>query len=490
MNRVSPACGVSTSSRLHPTARRVRAAAALRRACSVAPTALAVVALALTLLGVASPSSPFGESRLRAADDFETLRPKQWHHWRGPDATGVAPHGDPPVKWDEKTNVKWKIEVPGVGGSTPIVWNDQIYVATAINTGKVIETAEKPESQPERPFGIKFPNTVYRYVLLSYDLATGKKLWETSAVEELPHEGHHGDNTFASASPTTDGHRVYVSFGSRGVYAFSLKGELLWKHGLDNVRTRLSFGEASSPVIAGDRLVLVRDNEDKSRILVLDAATGQMKWQSDRNEISAWATPLVTSFGGRTQVVTNASNRVRSYDLADGKLLWECGGQVANVIPSPMRHGDNVICMSGYRGSSAMSLPLASTGDITDSDKIVWRYTRDTPYVPSALLYDDLLYFSKLNSSVFTCLDAKTGQPLLEATRLQGLTNVYSSPVGAAGRVYVVGRDGATLVLKHGPKVEVLATNKLDEAIDASPAVVGKNLLLRGRKFLYCISGE
>jgi outer membrane protein assembly factor BamB len=219
----------------------------------------------------------------------------------------------------------------------------------------------------------------------------------------------------------------------------------------------------------------------------MGARTGETLWASDRDEISAWATPLIVEAGGRAQVITSASNRVRSYDLASGDVLWECGGQVSNVTPSPVCFEDQVICMSGYKGSSALALPLAAQGDITDTERVAWHYERDTPYVPSPLLYGDLLYFNKSNTAIWTCLDAKTGKPLLEASRLPGLSNIYASPVGAADRIYVCGRDGTTLVLKKSPALDVLATNQLDDPIDASPAICGKQLFLRGRRSLYCV---
>lgn len=365
-----------------------------------------------------------------------------------------------------------------------------MFLITAVNTGKVVEGATKPEDQPMRTFGIKFPNTLFRFVVLCLDRETGQTLWEQTAIEELPHEGHHGDNSHASASPTTDGQYLYVSFGSRGVYCFDLEGQLQWKKKIGNVDTRLSFGEASSPVLHGDVVILNRDNETNSQLLVLDAKTGETRWQAKREEVSAWATPLVVERNGRTQVITNASRFVRSYDLATGEVLWQCGGQVANVTPSPVLVGDRVVCMSGYKGSVAMSLPLDASGDITGSESIAWRWQRDTPYVPSPLLYGDMLYFNKLNNAVLTCLDAKTGKPLFESVRLPSLSNIYASPVGASDRIYLVGRDGTALVLKRSATLEVLATNKLDDSFDASPAIAGRQLFLRGQRHLYCLESQ
>ena len=427
---------------------------------------------------------------IATAEEAADARLQNWHQWRGPLATGVAPNGDPPIEWDATRNVKWKAEIPGHGKSTPIIWGDRVFLITGVNTGKVVEGATKPEDQPMRTFGIKFPNTLFRFVVLCLNRNTGDLLWEQSVIEELPHEGHHGDNSHASASPTTDGKSLYVSFGSRGMYCFDLNGQLQWQKKLGKVETRLSFGEASSPVVHGDTVILNRDNETDSHILALDAKTGETRWQAKREEVSAWATPLIVEHNGRTQVITNASRLVRSYDLETGEVLWQCGGQVANVTPSPVLFGDHVICMSGYKGSLAVSLPLDASGDITKSDRIAWRWERDTPYVPSPLLYGDRLYFNKLNNAVLTCLDAKTGQPILESVRLPSLLNIYASPVGAADRIYLTARDGTTLVIKRAATLEVLATNKLDDSIDASPAIAGKQLFLRGQRHLYCLEAQ
>jgi outer membrane protein assembly factor BamB len=194
---------------------------------------------------------------------------------------------------------------------------------------------------------------------------------------------------------------------------------------------------------------------------------------------------------GTRQLIVNASRRVTSYDLDSGHIVWECGGQTVNVIPSPVVFNGTVICMSGFRGSALYAIPLRSKGDVTGSEQIAWYHQGGTPYVPSPLLYDGLLYFTKSNSPILSILDAKTGEPLLQNVRLPDLQSLYVSPVGAAGRVYFVGREGTTLVIKHGTQLEVLAVNKLDDPIDASPAVVGTQMFLRGKGHLYCIeAGE
>ena len=422
-----------------------------------------------------------------SAAEFDEARTNNWHQWRGPNATGVAPQADPPTTWSEDENIRWKTAIDGRGSSTPIIWGDQVFVLTAIDTGEVDPSLPKPEDQPPRLFGITFPNTKYQFVVISLDRNTGKEQWRKVATVRVPHEGHHGDNNYASASPTTDGERLYAWFGSAGLYCYDLSGELLWKRDFGNVEMRRSFGEGCSPVVHDGRVVINRDNEGQSYIVVLDAKSGETIWEEKRDESSAWATPLVVEYEGTTQVITSASNRVRSYALEDGKLIWECGGQVGNVTPSPVTNGEAVYCMSGYRGNALYALPLDAEGDISRTDKILWTKDRGTPYVPSPLLYDGLLYFTQSNDAIVTCVNAKTGEEVIGRSRLPNLRRLYASPLGAAGRVYFVDRDGVTLVVERGDELNVLATNRLDEGIDASPAAVGGQLFLRGEKHLYCI---
>jgi len=415
--------------------------------------------------------------------DVQSNELDNWPHWRGPNANGVATDCNPPVKWSATENVKWKTPLPGEGSATPIIWRDQIFVVAAINTERVGDSPPKAdETAKTEP-----PATYYQFVVLCLDRQTGQEQWRRIACEEVPHEGKHYTNTYASASPTTDGQRLYVSFGSRGIYCYDLSGQLLWSRDLGDMRTRYGWGEATTPVVHGDSLVVNWDHEDQSFIQVLDAATGDTKWKADRDEPTSWATPLVVEHGGRTQVIVNGTNRVRSYDLMSGEVIWECGGQTVNAIPSPVLAGETAFCMSGYRSAAALAIPLDATGDITDTDRVLWHHRQGTPYVPSPIIVEDQIYFTASNTSVLSCLNIRTGEPIFERQRLPALKNVYASPVAAHGGIYFTDRDGTTVVIRHGNELDVLAINKLAEPIDASPAIVGQQMFLRTANNLYCI---
>jgi outer membrane protein assembly factor BamB len=288
----------------------------------------------------------------------------------------------------------------------------------------------------------------------------------------------------------TDGERLYVWFGSRGIFCFDLGGKLLWKRDLGDMRSRYGWGEATSPVVHGEDVIINWDHEDQSFLAALNAKTGETRWKVDRDEVTSWATPLVVEHDGATQIVVNGTKRARGYSLEDGKELWACGGQTVNAIPSPVRLGENVIVMSGYTGSTAVSIPLSARGDITGTKTVRWEVDEGTPYVPSPLLVGERLYFTRKNRAILTCINARTGERIYGPERLPGIRSLYASPVAAAGRVYFVGRDGNAVVLKDGDAFKVLAENKLEAAIDASPAIVGGQMFLRGRSSLYCIAEE
>jgi outer membrane protein assembly factor BamB len=424
------------------------------------------------------------------AQDLTRERFGNWHQWRGPLANGTVPKGDPPVTWDENTHIKWKAPLSGRGSATPILWGDRVFVLTAIKTDRTADASPSPQADPRFEKKTTAPLNYYQFVVLCFDRGTGKLRWRQLATEQVPHEGHHPTHSYAAGSPTTDGRFLYVSFGSRGVYCYDLDGNLQWQRDLGKLNTRFGWGEAVTPVIHGDDLLLNWDQEADSALLCLDARTGKTRWRADHDEKTSWNTPLAVEHRGRTQVIVNGTTRIRSYDLETGKLIWECGGMTVNPIPSVVLGEGVVYVMSGYKGSAAVALSLDSVGDVTGTDKVLWHYKQGTPYVPSPLLLSDRLYFTQVNEARLTILDTKTGKPVLDREHLPELGTLYASPVAAAGRVYIVDREGTTLVLKAGDKPEVLATNRLNDIIDASPVVVGKQLFLRGEKYLYCIEAE
>ncbi len=446
---------------------------------------------------------------------------ENWPQWRGPEHNGSSPTADPPVQWSEDSNIRWKIELPGRGSSTPIIWGDRLFVLSALATDRQAEpvaqgdpsgagtappAADRPAAAAApgpgspraggpprggRGGGGRFgggsaPTTYHQFLVLAYDRHSGEELWRRVATEQVPHEAGHGTNTFASSSPVTDGKHLWVNFGSRGVYCYDLDGNQVWQRDLGKMQTRSQFGEASSPALQDGKLIIPWDHEGQSQLFALDAKTGETLWQVERDEPTTWATPLITSWQGSWQVVTNGK-RVRSYALETGELLWEAGGQVDNPIPTPVRYQDFVIAMTGYRGNAIHAIKLDAQGDVTGTDAVLWSRDDAAPYVASPVLYDGRLYFTKSRDGILSSVDAETGEAVITQKRLPQISSIYASPVAAKDRIYITGREGATVVLRHGPEFEVLATNQLDDVLDASPVMIGDLMYLRGEKFLYCI---
>jgi outer membrane protein assembly factor BamB len=463
----------------------------------------------------------FAQTFAALGDSPEALR--NWPQWRGPLATGVAPEADPPLQWSETKNVKWKVPIPGVSSSTPVIWNDRVFVLTAVRSGKLGDaksgdgkTSEaKPsdagasvppplpdgappgEGRPRRgpggpggprgPRGEK-PTEPYQFIVMCLDRATGKTLWEKIAKEEVPHEGIQPNNSFASASPITDGQLVLAFFGSRGLHCYDVGGNPKWSKDFGRMQTRMGFGEGASPALHGDTVIVNWDDEtDNDFIVALDKRDGKQLWKTPRHEDTGWSTPLIVEHDGKTQVIVNATGKVRSYDLATGKELWSCAGQTANAIPSPVADNDTVYCTSGFRGAALYAIKLNATGAVDSTGAVRWTHNKGTPYVPSPLLADDLIYVVSGNNGILTCLNTKSGAPNYEQERLEGVREIYASPVAAKDRVYVLSRDGKCLVLKKGPKLEILATNQVDDKTDGSIALAGNDIFIHGKQFLYCI---
>lgn len=407
---------------------------------------------------------------------------RSWAQWRGPLASGVAPYATPPLQWSETKNIRWKVEVPGRGSASPVVWGDRIFVLSAVPVG--VSPAEahlaRGEDKPRLPHQMK---------VFAYDRKTGKLLWEHTPQEGIPHEETRRETgTWASSSAVTDGTVVIASFESRGIYAYDMIGKPIWQTDLGDKQMRSEFGEGSTPVLYGRYLVVVWDHQGKSFITALDKSTGKEIWKVDREEIDSWATPLIVKVGGKEQVVTGGMNKLRSYDLATGTLVWESAGTTMNPIPSPVYWDGMVFLMSGFRGFNLKAIRLdGARGDVTSTGHIAWSMDRDTPYVPSPLVHEGILYMLKSNNGILSAMDAKTGA-LHYQQRIDSIPDVFASPVLAQGRLYLAGRDGTTAVVKHGKTYELLAENKLEDGFDASPALVDGEIFMRGLRHLYAIA--
>jgi outer membrane protein assembly factor BamB len=429
---------------------------------------------------------------------------ENWGHWRGPDGNGVSTTAEPPIEWSDSKNVRWKVAVPGLGSGSPVVWENRVFVTTAIDLeADAEETAGEDRERPRRGrFGRRGfgrggfgrggeAQHKHRFEVHCYDRDSGDLVWKRVAIEAVPHEGTHSTNGFASASPCTDGEHVYASFGSRGIYCYTMDGELVWsRRDLGEMETRNGFGEGSSPTLADNKLIVPWDHEGPSFLFALEKKTGETIWKAARDEPTCWATPLVVEHRGSQQIVMNGQNAARAYDLETGKELWRCGGQTQRPAASAVQRGNRVFVGSGFRGSFMGAFQLGGQGDLAGTDSVVWTLERDTPDIPSPVLSENRLYFFKGKSGILSCFNADTGEPFFVTERIRDLGRIYASPVAAGGHVYLTDRSGTTVVIKDSTSLEVVAVNSVGETVDATPAPVDNQLFIRGQRHLFCIDAS
>ncbi len=416
------------------------------------------------------------------ADGQRGAAADNWGQWRGPLATGVAPNADPPLVWNEADgkNIRWKTEIPGRGHSTPVVWGDRVFLTTASPFGEALPP--RPSRAPGNHDNLSVTHR-HRFVALAVSRTSGKIVWQQTLREALPHEQGHYTGSLASNSPVTDGEHLFVFFGSFGLFCLNLDGELVWKADFGPMQSLHGHGEGSSPALYQDTLVVNWDHEGKSFIVALDKRTGDERWRVERDEVTSWASPIIIEHYGKPQVIVSGTSRVRSYDLANGKVIWECGGLSSNIVASPVYGDGMVFAGSSYDKRALLAIRLdGAGGDITDTGHVAWRRVRGTPYVPSPLLYEGGLYFLTHYQGILSRVNARSGKDEPGSFRLEGVENVYSSPVAAAGRVYVTDLDGTTIVLKSGPVPQRLSVNHLAEPVSASRGCGGSAALFAGRE--------
>lgn len=410
-----------------------------------------------------------------------------WPQWRGPLSTGEAPVGKPPTEWSETKNVRWKVAIPGLGHSTPIVWEDHIFLTATKPHGKKLGP---PPPQPKGAHNNVDAMQRHHFIVVAVKRTDGGILWQTTVRDARPQGSTHESGTWASASPVTDGKHVYAFFGSNGLYCLDFNGVVVWEKDLGDMIVKHGHGEGTSPALHGETLVVNWDHEGDSFIVALDKRTGREKWRKPREEVTSWATPIVIELDGHTQVIVCGTGAIRSYDLKNGDILWSCGGLSNNVVASPVFADGILYAGCSYDTRTMMAIRVTGAkGDLTGSRRVLWKSHFRPPYVPSPLLVDDTLYYLRHYQNILTRRNAVTGEESGGPFRLAGLLNIYASPVAANGHIYITDQQGSTLVVNHqNPRPVHL--NQLDEGINASAAIAGNILLLRGTRHLYCIGKD
>ncbi|MSR53360.1 MAG: serine/threonine protein kinase [Gemmataceae bacterium] len=412
-----------------------------------------------------------------------------WPQFRGPGGTGVITDSTlPPQRWTTTENVAWKYEVPGYGWSCPIVVGGRVYVTSCVGQTKM----PAPKTGYYAPRDTKTLTGEHRWTVFCLDATTGKVLWERVAHKGPPQYPIHVKSSYASETPVSDGERVYAYFGNVGIFCYDREGKELWSKSWGVYPTRVDWGTGASPVLHGDRVYIVNDNERSSFLVALDKTTGKELWKVERDEKSNWATPFIWDNGKRTEIVTTGTKKVRSYDL-DGKLLWQLGGMSSICVPSPIAAHALLFVSSGYefgRPRPVLAIKPGASGDIslkkdeTSSEFIAWFRDSAGAYHPTPLILGDYLYML-YSTGFISCYEAKTGKPVYERERLPG--SFTASPWSYGGKIFCLSEEGVTYVVKAGAKYELLEKNVLGEVALATPAIADGRLFIRTVTTLYCI---
>ena len=413
-----------------------------------------------------------------------------WPQWRGPDGSGISTEKNLPAEWSTTKNIKWKTPIEGRGHSSPIVWDNRIFLTTAIE-GDVVPGAKAAKHVLDdkdfvHPDSVG-ANKKHTFKVIAIDRGNGKVLWQSTAWEGTPYDDRHRKSSYAASTPATDGKLVYAFFGTEGLYAYDFNGKLAWKADLGKLGT-VGMGTGTSPILFENFVIVQCDEENgaASFIVALDKKTGKEAWRTPRKVQVSWSTPLLVKTAKRAELITSGTESIVSYDPATGKELWTHKGVESNAIPSPVANSDMVYLVAGFPAKIAMAIRLGGSGDLTGTPNVPWQYTKGTAYVPSPILYGDYLYLTT-DRGILTCIDAKTGEVKYEGGRIPIPATFTASPVAFEGKILMTSEDGDTFIIKAGPKHEVIGTNSVGEPVYASPAIADGRIYIRGEKNIYCI---
>ena len=421
---------------------------------------------------------------------------QNWPAFRGPNGSGIADARPLPVSWDaeKSTNILWKTAVPGLGHSSPVIWGDRIFVTAAESSAASLTyNAKDDDIEPANDA------SVHQWRVYALDKLSGRIVWSQTAHQGVPKVKRHVKASQANASPVTNGRVVVVSFGSEGLYAYDMNGNLLWKRDVGFLdpgyagQPELQWGFASSPVIYQDLVILQCDIQKDSFMIAFNVTTGKQAWRIERDEIPSWSTPVIYQGAKRTELVTSGSKYYRGYDPLTGKELWRLKDDTQVKVPSPVVAHDLFFLSGGNpRGRDFYAVKAPVSGDIsipadaTSSAQIAWRKTRGSPYTPTPLVYGDFLYVCNDNG-VLTVYNARSGAQIYQH-RIGTTNSTFSaSPIVSAGRLYLSSEDGEVFVLKAGPAYELLSVNRMGEPLMASPAASGGIIVMRGQRHIFAV---
>ena len=413
-----------------------------------------------------------------------------WPMFRGPNATGLAP-GAPPETWDATAGrgVQWKTRLPGAGHSSPIVWGDRVFVTAAVSASdRPIDRATTTGRATVKDDGPQ------RWLLMALDRSSGRVLWERMASEGEPRIGRHPKASQANSTPATDGRHVVAYFGSQGIYTYDVDGRLLWSKDLGVIDVgyagipEYQWGTATSPLIHDGLVFIQADTQQDSFIAAFDLATGREVWRHAREELPSWTTPVIADAPGGAVLVSSSPKFIRGLDPATGRELWRVADDTEVKVPTPVVDGGLVVASGGApRGRPFMAIRPGR--EVTPAERVAWTAPKGSPYTPTPIIVDGLLYILADNG-VLSCFDLATGEAVYQQRVAPDGGSYSASPVAADGRLYLASEDGAIQVVKTGREFELLANNPMGEVLMATPAIAGDTLIVRGSTHLFAIGGQ
>ena len=421
---------------------------------------------------------------------------QQWAQFRGPQGSGVADDQHPPVSWNVESGrgVVWKTPIPGLGHSSPVVWGDRLFLTSAISSDP--KTVFEPVLKGEQDF--RTDTARHQWRVYALDRATGKIVWDRLACEGVPKIPRHPHNSYASATPATDGRHVVVSFGSEGLYCYGVNGDLLWKRDLGVIHAgkhdnpEYTWGTASSPILYRGMVIVLCDSLGDGYLAAFDVNSGREIWRTKREAHPSWSTPAIHEGEGQPELVANAAPFIQGYDPRNGKELWRLGPSTTNTTPTPVVGEGLIFVANGYNPIKPIyAVVPGSRGDltlkegVTRSDAIAWSNLRDGPYIATPLLYRGTFYVLS-SRGVLTAFEPRTGEQIYQQRIAPG--GYSASPVAADGRIYIASEEGQIFAIRAGRAFEILATSVMNEPTMATPALAAQTLFVRTEHAVWALA--